>query len=101
MSPGGTNSQTPMFPTVGKWAVVLQVMEPAIIETDARSRAVIPGQPNARFLMRVNEDGSILLQPARVVTEAQHEYDSTPELRELLSRAAGSATVRRSRAKRT
>jgi hypothetical protein len=52
-------------------------------------------------LMRVNEDGSILLQPARVVTEAQHEYDSTPELRELLSRAAGSATVRRSRAKRT
>lgn len=76
-------------------------VEPAIIETDARSRAVLPGQPNARFLMRVNEDGSILLQPARVLTEAQHEYDSTPELRELLSRAAGSATVRRSRPKRT
>ncbi|BEL41819.1 hypothetical protein Isolate57625_51740 (plasmid) [Mycobacteroides abscessus subsp. abscessus] len=75
-------------------------MEPVIIETDSRSRAVIPGQPNTRFLMRVNEDGSILLQPARVVTEAQREYDSTPELRELLSRAAGSATVRRRRAQR-
>jgi hypothetical protein len=29
-----------------------------------------------------------LLQPARVVTEAQHEYDSDPELRDLLTRAA-------------
>ncbi|EUA13843.1 hypothetical protein I553_6962 [Mycobacterium xenopi 4042] len=51
--------------------------------------------------MRENEDGSILLQPARVVTDAQHEYDSNPELRELLSRAAASPTVRRARKRRT
>lgn len=74
--------------------------EPALIETDARSRAVLPGQPSRRFLMRVNEDGSILLQPARIVTDAQHEYDSDPELRDLLGRAAASATVRRSRQRR-
>ncbi|BBU23724.1 hypothetical protein [Mycobacterium xenopi] len=77
------------------------MVEPTIIETDSRSRAVLPGRPNQRYLMRENEDGSILLQPARVVTDAQHEYDSNPELRELLSRAAASPTVRRARKRRT
>lgn len=50
--------------------------EPALIETDSRSRAVLPGLPNRRFVMRVNDDGSILLQPARIVTDAQQDYDS-------------------------
>ena len=75
--------------------------EPVIIETDNRSRAVLPGRPNQRYIMRENDDGSILLQPARVVTEAQHEYDSNPELRDLLSRAAAAPTVRRIRTRRT
>jgi hypothetical protein len=73
----------------------------SVIETDERSRAVIPGHRNERFLVRENEDGSLLLQPARIVSEAQHEYDSDPELRELLARAAGSPTVRRHRRRRT
>lgn len=71
--------------------------EPALIETDSRSRAVLPGLPNRRFVMRVNDDGSILLQPARIVTDAQQDYDSDPELRDLLARAAASPTVRRAR----
>ena len=71
--------------------------EPALIETDSRSRAVLPGLPNRRFVMRVNDEGSILLQPARIVTDAQHDYDSDPELRDLLARAAASPTVRRAR----
>lgn len=74
--------------------------EPALIETDSRSRAVLPGLPNRRFVMRVNDDGSILLQPARIVTDAQHDYDSDPELRDLLARAAASPTVRRARRRR-
>lgn len=77
-----------------------RMSEPALIETDSRSRAVLPGQPNQRFLMRVNEDGSILLQPARIVTDAQHEYDSDPELRNLLAKAAASPTLRRTRRRR-
>lgn len=72
-------------------------METKLVQTDARSRAVLPGRPNERFLMRENSDGSILLEPARIVSEAQAEYDATPELRELLTRAAGSGTVRRQR----
>jgi hypothetical protein len=68
-----------------------------LIETDDRSRAVIPGHPNQKFLVQQNSDGSVLLQPAVVVTEAQREYDTNPELRALLERAAHSPTVRRAR----
>jgi len=67
------------------------------VETDSRSRVVLPGHPNQRFIMQENEDGSVLLQPARVVTEAQLEYDESPELQALLSRAAHSKTRRRRR----
>jgi hypothetical protein len=68
-----------------------------LIETDSRSRVVLPGHPNERFVLQENSDGSILLLPARVVTEAQLEYDETPELRDLLAKAAASGTVRKSR----
>jgi hypothetical protein len=71
-----------------------------LIETDGRSRAVIPGHMNQRFLLQENEDGSLLLQPASVVTDAQLEYDGDPELRALLARAAQSSTVHRSRQRR-
>lgn len=67
------------------------------VETDARSRVVLPGHPKQKFLVRENSDGSLLLQPARVVTEAQLEYDESPELQALLERAAASTTVRRAR----
>jgi hypothetical protein len=72
-----------------------------MVETDDRSRVVLPGHPNQRYVVRENADGSLLLQPARVVTEAQQEYDSDPELRELLSRATASPTVRRARQRRS
>jgi hypothetical protein len=72
-----------------------------LVETDSRSRVVLPGHSNQRFLLQENADGSLLLQPARVVTEAQLEYDNDPELRELLGRASRSPTVRRTRTRRT
>ena len=67
------------------------------VETDDRSRVVLPGHPRQKFLVQENADGSLLLQPARVVTEAQLEYDESPELQDLLARAATSATVHRDR----
>lgn len=72
-----------------------------LIETDARSRVVLPGHANERFLVRENGDGSLLLEPARVVSEAQAEYDQNPELRDLIERASKSPTVRRTRKRRT
>ncbi|GAA3180837.1 hypothetical protein GCM10010531_38730 [Blastococcus jejuensis] len=68
-----------------------------IVETDALSRVVLPGHSNQRFILTENSDGSLLLQPARVVTEAQAEYESVPELRALLARASESRTVHRVR----
>ena len=70
-----------------------------LIHTDARSRVVLTGHPNQMFQVQENSDGSILLTPARVVTEAQAEYDETPELQELLSRAMRSPTVSRRRSR--
>ncbi|UQX13464.1 hypothetical protein [Candidatus Mycobacterium methanotrophicum] len=77
-----------------------RVTEHAFVETDNRSRAVLPGRPNQRFLMRENPDGSVLLQPAQLVTDAQREYDTDPTLRDLLARAAASPTVRKNRARK-
>ena len=67
------------------------------VTTDDRSRVVLPGHPNATFLLRENADGSLLLEPASVVSEAQAVYDRDPALRDLLDRAVASATVRRRR----
>lgn len=71
-----------------------------LVETDGRSRVVLPGHSNQAFVMRENEDGSILLEPARVVTDAQHEYDSNPGLQALLERATASKSVTRTRSRR-
>jgi len=84
------------FPALVRLCVAVNIL----IETDGRSRAVIPGHMNQRFLLQENEDGSLLLQPASVVTDAQLEYGCDPELRELLTRAAQASTVRRSRQRR-
>ena len=75
----------------------MQEDEMTLVETDPRSRVVLPGHAKERFLMRENSDGSILLIPARVVSEAQLEYDQSPELQDLLRRAAASPTVSPSR----
>ena len=71
-----------------------------VVETDSRSRVVLPGRSNERFVMVENQDGSILLMPAKVVTQAQLEYDHSPELQALLTQALSSPTVRRARQRR-
>jgi hypothetical protein len=57
---------------------------------------VIPGNSNQRFLLQENEDGSILLQPASVVTDAQLEYDGDAVLDacELIFRLPAQAQTR-------
>ena len=72
----------------------------SVSETGAQCRGGSPGHANQRFLAQENEDGSILLQPASVVTDAQLEYDGDPELQALLTRASQSSTVRRARQRR-
>ena len=68
-----------------------------VIETDSRGRVVLSGRPDEMFIVRENSDGSILLQPATVVSAAQHQYDNDAGLREILAQAAASPTVKRDR----
>lgn len=89
---GLRNPRTLAVPRSIVWVARLQ-----FVETDADGRVTLPGHARTRFLLRENADGSILLQPAHVLTEAQYEYDAMPELRELLSAATSSKTVRRTR----
>ena len=67
------------------------------VETDDRSRVVLPGYSKVRFIMKKLPGGSILLEPAVIMSSAQAEYLTTPELRELLTRASVSKTVNRPR----
>ncbi len=71
-----------------------------LIETDARSRVVLPGHSNQRYLMEEFPDGTLRLVPAVVMTESQLEYEINANLRDLLARASASPTVRRTRRER-
>lgn len=68
-----------------------------IIQTGARASVVLTNRTNEHFLKTDLPDGSLRLKPGVFVTTAQREYNASPELRELLSEAANSRTVRRSR----
>lgn len=68
-----------------------------MIETDGDGGVVLPNHPYTRYLMRENEDGSILLQPPTLPALAQHEFASIPELQDLLAAAAAAPTTRRAR----
>ena len=68
-----------------------------IVETASRSRVVLPGHQSERFIMEELDDGVIRLVPAAVISEAQLEYLTTPELRSLLTEAAHSPSVIRGR----
>jgi len=71
-----------------------------LVETDSRGGVILPGHPSQRFVMRVNADGSILLEPADVATQAQSEFDTDAGHRDLLARTGASPTTRRSRQRR-
>ena len=68
-----------------------------IIQTDTRARAVLPGHKDEMFLMHENSDGSILLEPAVVISKAQRTYDESPELQDVLAEAMKAKSVLRSR----
>ncbi len=70
---------------------------PQTLRTDDRSRTVLTGHPNEMFIVHENEDGSVLLEPAEVVSRMQRAYDSDPELRETLAAAAAAPKVTHTR----
>jgi hypothetical protein len=64
------------------------------IEVDVRGRAALGkvAQPNRTYRATTRSDGSILLEPARLVTDAELAVISQPELmRQLTDTFAGGA----------
>lgn len=46
-----------------------------VLETDARSRVTLPGtRNNRRYLVREESDGTLILEPAVVMTELERRY---------------------------
>ncbi len=75
-----------MIPIVGKWDNLRIVGY--LIATDGRGRVVLPGRRNERFIVTENEDGSILLEPAVVMTAAEHHLLSNTVFGKKMSQAA-------------
>ena len=51
-----------------------------LLETDQRGRLTIPGAIKQRFLARSENDGTIILEPAIVISEAEHKFLANSEL---------------------
>lgn len=75
---------TPLPPT-GHWGYFGNVSE-QIIETDARGRASL-GLPQRRYLMHEESDGTIILEPATVVTELERRFMANSALQAEIAHA--------------
>jgi hypothetical protein len=61
-------------------------MNDQIVETDARGRASL-GRPLGRYLMHEESDGTIILEPATVITELERRFMANSALQARLAYA--------------
>jgi hypothetical protein len=57
-----------------------------IVETDSRGRATI-GHPSTRYLKHEEGDGTVILEPASVVTDLERRYLENAALRAAIEHA--------------
>lgn len=64
--------------------------EPTLLEVDSRGRVALGPlrRDRSRYLARALDDGSILLEPAVVISEAEARLHANPELHDQVRRAA-------------
>ena len=76
-------------------------MADQIVETDARGRASL-GRPGRRYLMHEESDGTLVLEPAVVVTELERRFLANAALQAQINYARVHPEQRvRRRARRT
>ncbi len=71
-------------------------MDGQIIETDLRGRASL-GKPHSRYLMHEEADGTLVLEPAAVVTELERRFMANAALQAEISFARTHPEQRRPR----
>lgn len=67
-----------------------------IIETDARGRASL-GRPGRRYLLHEESDGTLMLEPAVVVTDLERRFMANAALQAQIEDARAHPGQRRSR----
>lgn len=72
-----------------------------LIDTDARGRASL-SQPNRRYLMHEESDGTLVLEPAVVITELERRFLANTEVQEQIAyaKAHPGQRIRRSQRRR-
>jgi len=70
-----------------------------IVDTDARGRASL-GRPSRRYLMREEADGTLILEPAVVVTELERRFMANAALQAQIDYARAHPEQRRARRQR-
>lgn len=75
-------------------------MTPKILTTDARGRLSL-GRPDQHFIVREEEDGTVILEPAIVMTELEHRYLANAALQAQIEYARSHPEQRKPRKKRS
>ena len=73
--------------------------DPKLITTDSRGRATV-GRPDQSFLMHEEEDGTLVLEPAVVISELEHRYLANAALQAQIEHARAHPDERVSRPRR-
>lgn len=74
-------------------------MADQIVETDARGRASL-GRPGRRYLMHEESDGTLVLEPAVIVTELERRFMANAALQAQIDHARAHPKERRPRRSR-
>ncbi len=57
-----------------------------VIEVDARNRVTLPGKAHRRYLVHEQDDGTVILEPAVVISELEARYRVNPDLQATVAR---------------
>lgn len=66
-----------------------------MIEADSRSRLTLPGKAHRRYLVHEHEDGTVVLEPAVVLSELEARYLANPQLQAIVERGRANPARRR------
>ncbi len=58
-----------------------------MVEVDARSRVTLPGKAHRRYLLHEQDDGTMILEPAVVISELEARYRANPQLQAQIEHA--------------
>jgi len=71
---------------------------PHVIETDSRSRLTLPGgRANRRYLVHEETDGTLILEPAVVISQREARFQANTELQARIAHAEAHPEARRPR----